>query len=295
MIYKEYFVSPSIFCDFDQVRFIRNTFSNDKGLMISTGSRDKWLSDSRKAVKNSELSPRKKKEVLHYISRIQKSGVIRSDSVINSKQENYSSWVDRYVELLKHDMTDGAIVDRVNHRECVWAITDLLEDQLEENTLFSVPPSKQSNGDPESIANFFSISVARSNIIYLCDPYFVSNSRECLDYLERLIKCISNKYEIPLKKKMVICSRPESPLSISKFERSLDSIRKANTHLHLELKTFHDLHDRFLLTEFIGFNLGHGFAPGHNNKLNIFRLSFEDLRTQHLKLDFPSDKISVVR
>ena len=277
MLY-EYAVEPeAIAVDWETFRYVIEKFGFDRGRLIS-GFPNNWARRVADAARDSNMGPVKLSSLVNRLRKAQIRAIIPNNRRVDA---GIGDWLES--ALAQHgERPFRAIVvgeDGTRH-PAVLEIDDLTD----EHDLFAASISWEVERTDEGIAAAVAPLLCSANEVLIVDPYF--------DLSER-------KFKGPLKvmmQKMVRSGKTGSGIQIHfRAHRDRPSMEDVEREVSgwirglipnefwLELYGWEerdfgeDFHDRFLLCNRGGMEVGAGFAyAGHHQKLGIRLLSFDD-------------------
>jgi len=272
MIY-EFAVSPNLFSNEEEIKFIRESFKMGSGRFISEIPKKKWFEEIRRIIRsNSENQPIKRKRMLNATEKIFREKILYKRNT--QPKEDFSQWADYVITAHKERAFRAIIVDK---NPAFTGNYPILKSDIEivDNEFWSVPRNIIINRDAKSMAEAIKPMIDCSQELILVDKHFKPKEKRFREVLFAILEIIQNRQHSPSIKKIAYHigdNIPDMKKHTCIIGDQYEKIFEDNCKKHLkdqlpkDIKLeivmcppdADDLHDRFVLSDIGGISFGHG-------------------------------------
>lgn len=268
---REYAFDPCIAVH-DQntlLRFI-SEFGASKGRVIGEVPK-KWKEDLVRKIQRMGLSPVARRKILDEISKLAKTSVVPRDN----RALNNEEWIARAKSLHEVEAFNGILTDSLCLEFCQYDYFDLLNN---EPLNWEIEQTQSVNRNATELADSIDIALKLSKNVFFIDPYFDPLKESYRNpFLEFARRCTEGRVK---SNKIYIhtCEINHENLSRRKtredirrgMEECVKPLMPSDLNIELWIWPFEKMHDRFILTNLVGFAFGHGLnEEQYQNSIDV--------------------------
>lgn len=273
-MYQEVAVDPKCLSEYHYYGLLKERFGFEAGRYVIAPVRE-WAREAFIAAKNSkELQPVKKKSIINFLNKLQKSKdqdrfalpIHRSEINV----ENWTDWCTKQTEYLPFnsilsEQFEGAI-----------GYVDIIE----RHASWHLPPTVTINRTSQEISACIAPIVRYGGNLTIVDQYFCFAPNPVLHNIFLMLQQYQSIRSITLVTAIDV-AQPEVV-----FKRDYVDNFKLLPNFSLVIAPEKFFHDRYLMTEYCGIKSGHGFSPGaiqgaQADKLSISLCSKHECEETH--------------
>lgn len=296
MLIKEYSLDPEAFAKPEIIKTFIRDFSLDKGRILSVAPKGwfRLVYDNLRKIK--QLKKRKEAEILAATLQKWKLQQIARRSPARKYKEFNQPWI-KYIHSFQNNPLDGVITfqiieekqdnqqkeqDSINKNNINKNMSP--EDIWAEPKNWQVTASLTIQINMEMIFNVLNRAFTLSEEIYIIDPYFNLEDSQYWPFWEQLAKTLQQNQHI---NKIIILTADHKTKEqiIGRNKQRLEQIKNCQIWQADKNNVQGGFHDRFLLTDFVGFSFSNSFQEKPQQLMEITRLITQSYQ-QRYKLYF---------
>jgi hypothetical protein len=271
MIY-EYAVSPSLFTNWQDLRFFLATFGGGHGRLLSDIPRKKWMGLAYSAIRDSNNGQVMKKRLVEGIKKLARGAIYRRNTApeLDSQewiQHAIAAHQDRPFQAIITDCYDG-------ESECVIRN----EQSLIENKRWEIPSDQIIERRSQVMVEAISPMLDCAREVILMDRNFDPDKYRWRPFLIELAKFLSKRAFSPSINKLTfhVGDKFGAQFLELKCDTYLSSELPSGMTVAFVIRPWEELHDRYVLTDIggvqfgIGLDIQDGSGP---EKVRVSRIS----------------------
>ena len=268
----EFAVSPELFADWQDVRFLEESFGKDKGRLISEIPRKKWKRLVLKAINNSGNGPVMKQNMKRAADRLIKKALYRRQT---TPAINTTEWL--AIALAAHEERPfRAILVNKYNGDCDEVISN--DVNLGKNPLWRIPGDESVDRDSATMLSVIQSVLDCAGEVVLVDRNFRPEQQRFQNVLVRIMETLATRPHGPRIGKIIYHVGDDVTDSHLETQCRTFIQNRMPTGMSLEVVVHprDDLHDRFVLTDIGGVSFGQGLDESLGSgpeKVLISRLS----------------------
>lgn len=254
MIY-EFAVSPELFSDISEIKFLFQSFGFEEGRLISDIPKNEWKRAVQKAIKNSG-----QKEVRRKYMKEAAFKLFRKASYKRNQQPEQcgQNWID-YVMSAHEERPFRAVILDSNSPEPHDNVFINSEFDLFDNELWNVPKDIIIERQAKKMIDAIKPFIDCSNEIILVDRNFKPEERRFNNVLRELIDVVENRPFSPKINKLTFHVGDQYEKVMERnCQRHILDLLPTNFKFEIVVWPKNDLHDRFILSNIGGVSFGQG-------------------------------------
>lgn len=274
---REYAIDPKVVTsDINILQRFYSEFGADNGRVIAEVPL-RWFQHFKTELDKLGLKPIEKTRYLEKLNKKMKTTLIsRGDRQLAENE----SWITHVVTIHDREQFNAILSDNDDINRQIYNYSRMMEfipDNWEIAHSASIVPTA------DNIVNTIETSINLSTQFMFIDPYFnIIDDRFRIPFFKFISKIKSNRFRTN-RIQLHLCEQIDM--------RRRDIERSMNDHLvpfltggfvvdvHIWPNQY--IHDRFILTNKVGYSYGHGISSGNNINTNITRLSEHSRETEH--------------
>jgi hypothetical protein len=277
MLIKEFSIDPELFSNPDLIKGFIRDFGLDKGRVLSIVPKG-WFRSALENL-NRMVDGKSKKEAEILISTLQKWKIqgIAVRSPARKNKEYADPWL-AHVEGFPDNPFDGVLTLHPSEH----AISP--EDIWQEPESWKVESCVTIPIEARQVIKYLDRAFTLSETIYIIDPYFNLEDSKYWAFWEALV-AVMKKYA-HLQKIIVLTANHKAKIQIlGRNEAKLNAMRSCEIWQVDKEFIAGGFHDRFVLTDFVGFSLSNSLQEKPDEYMEIVRLtgkSYEQRKAQYI-------------
>ena len=294
MILKEFALDPNLIKDWDSCRLFLMPFDIYQGRQLSEFPDLRlWKDLIIKGLDKDRVGPKQRKKIVEYIKSKKNSHTFIKRSSLYKKQQEWLDNCKRENEIKPFN----AVVYKGKESEIDNFLSDT--DFTPEHPLMSASVGRPICRKVEDLTTHLIPLIDQSKEIIFVDPYFRADKSNYLKPIEKFMKIISRNPKNIKRNKiafhhndggMDIKSRFSPNDIMQKWKEKLTPIVPQDIKLELFIWERKKMHNRYVFTEIMGVQYGHGLGEGTdslNNEDEITPLDHETYRARREKFNDP--------
>ncbi|WP_417228310.1 hypothetical protein [Amphritea sp.] len=274
---REYALNPDVVVsDISILQRFFSEFGAEKGRLIIDVP-EKWTLFLYRKIQKLNMKPVEKKGCLLGLEKIKKYGISPKSSFSVTEGD---AWLSKVFESPAADDLHAILDEESVDDPKVFCYSNMLGEFPDDWELGQTESVERS---ADKMTEAVSISLRLAKALYLVDPYFDPRADRYRVPLLRFIEEIG-KGRIGLKKLVIHTIEqsqdPVAPKNRAEIERGLNQhvqpCLPAGFQVDVWIRPLGSMHDRFLLTNMVGYSFGHGLnedTSDPNSRVSINRLS----------------------
>ena len=268
----EFAVSPELFTDWRDVRFLEESFGKDKGRLISEIPRKKWKPLVLQAINKSGNGPVMRSSMKRAANRLIKKALYTRQT---TPEMEASEWIAAAIAAHEQRPFRGIIVDTYDGDR-----DDVLTNNigLADHPLWQIPKDESVNREAVNMIGVIQSVLDCAGEVVLVDRNFRPDQQRFRNVLVRIMISLSTRLHGPRIRKIEYHVGDDiSKVHLETQCRScIGTLIPAGMTLEIIVHPRDELHDRFVLTDIGGVSFGQGLDESLGSgptKVLISRLS----------------------
>jgi hypothetical protein len=283
---KEYAVDPeAVFRNEDSLMRFLSDFNADKGRVIAKLPFN-WYKSFERSVQKMKLKTKARRHCYDTLKNIETTSVI--ENTVERKQND--NWLDDALFIQNETSLDSIITTKEDIQSRIFDYSNFLESRPEK---WEIEQTHFVERKALPLAESIEASLKIAKRIHFVDRYFYpSEERYFLPFIEFINKIVQGRFP-PKKIYLIVSNTEEQSLSFDLFRDNFIKGFNANIspnlpkgfQVEVRVWPFKDLHDRYVITNNVGYAFGHGLDESNYQKskyVEVHRLS-ENSRKSHSK------------